>query len=270
MKYVAFLDGLGFKALINGSNQGRAQEIIRKFNQTVYNLWEDYNLQNSMMLYGITFSDSLVFYTNSNSQQELKFLIDFLIKLYRRTFEKCEFMLRGGIALGEFNNLEVKEFRTLSKNPIVGNGFIEAYLLESSHRIKGSKIIVSDLFITDTKLSLDYSTNKIELLEKNKKKLHEIKWIDVDYLRSNRSYFEKLIKLACDSKWLDHYYGTLETLLIGEKKNVKHSIFEQIISHLREEYKYKDLDRFIENFFMSQCSKKFKSCFLSLIRTKFS
>jgi len=46
MKYVAFIDTLGFKEKITSITHEQAVEVIGNFNQTVYNLWHESSLEN--------------------------------------------------------------------------------------------------------------------------------------------------------------------------------------------------------------------------------
>ena len=74
--------------------------------------------------------------------------------------------------------------------------------------------------------------------------------------------------MACQSKWMHHYYGTLETFLIKESKEDKSDIYIKIIDQIKRKYRYTDLDNFIENFMKSECSYNFKKSFLAFIRDK--
>lgn len=60
MRYVAFIDTLGFKQRISNISHHEAVEVIRKFNQTVYDLWSDLGYNEDRSLNGWTFSDSLI------------------------------------------------------------------------------------------------------------------------------------------------------------------------------------------------------------------
>ena len=97
--------------------------------------------------------------------------------------------------------------------------------------------------------------------------IYELKWGDITFLvENNYSSLNKFVDLACDSKWLDHYYGTLDTFLINESKEDKKDIYIKIIHRINEKHKFNDLDNFIENFMKSGCSKQLKKNFLGFIR----
>lgn len=70
------------------------------------------------------------------------------------------------------------------------------------------------------------------------------------------------------SKWLDHYYATLETFLIKEPEDNKHEIYSRIIEKIKTSYKYNDLDNFIENDLKSEAATYTKRSFLKFIREK--
>jgi len=141
-KYVAFIDVLGFKQKLKGLPQGEAEKIIQGFNQEIYSLWQElgYHNDNNHEIKGMTFSDSLVIYTEEISIN-LARLLKFLVKLYKTSIIKLGLPLRGGIAVGDFNDIPAKEFNNLQKSIVVGNAFIDAYTLESAYGIKGSKIL---------------------------------------------------------------------------------------------------------------------------------
>jgi len=211
----------------------------------------------------------LSLYTQNETTEQLKKILTFLLQLYRISLTKCDFPLRGGIAVGEFDDIPAKEFDNLQKGLVIGNGFIEAYLLESSYSVKGSKIIFKQNVNLKIERELNgFITQKIKKID-NDEILYELKWGDLLYLTNNNySALNSFVDIATSSKWLNHYYSTLETFLIKEPKDNKHEIYHRIINRLRYNYKYNDLDNFIVNFFNSQCSENFKRSFSSFIRSK--
>jgi len=60
MKYVAFIDSLGFKETIRQINHNEAKEKIIKFNQQIYDLWKKLNYHKDNSIRGRTFSDSFI------------------------------------------------------------------------------------------------------------------------------------------------------------------------------------------------------------------
>lgn len=269
MKYVAFIDTLGFKEKITNIPHEQAVEVIRNFNQTVFNLWQELNLKNDNKIKGRTFSDSIIIHSLGESNEELQKILNFLIHLYRRSVTMCDLPLRGGLAFGEYDDIRAVEFENLRKGLIVGTAFIDAYLLESSNYIKGSKLI----FGQNVNLKIERELHGIQTQKikttKDGKTLYELKWGDIIYL-TERNYetLNKLIDLATKSNWNDHYFGTIETFLIKESNENKFEIFSRIIDRLKNKYRYSDLDNFIENYLKSESAHYTKRSFLSFIRNK--
>lgn len=269
MKYVAFIDSLGFKNRITKISHEKAKTVIMDFNQEIYNLWRKLGYNNDNSINGRTFSDSLIIHTVDDSKEQLEKIITFLTKLYRISIIKCDLPLRGGIAVGEFDDLPATEFNNLQKGLLIGNAFIDAYLLESSYNIKGSKIIFKqDINLQIERKLNNFTTQKLKKTE-NGETLYELKWSDLVFL-SERNYesLNKFIDLATSSKWVDHYFGTLETFLIRETSDNKQDIFIKIIERLKQKFKYTDLDNFIENFLKSESATYLKRSFLAFLRNK--
>jgi len=211
MKYVAFIDTLGFKSKLQGLSHLDAKSIIQKFNQEIYRLWKKLEYDNDPDIRGRTFSDSLVVSTAGIRVVHLKKLLSFLVELYKVSIIECGLPLRGGIAAGEYDDIPAFEFDNLQKGIVVGNAFIDAYLLESTNGIKGSKLV----FKQEVKLKIDkqikkYSVQKIKE-DPNKNTIYELKWGDISFLVDNNyASLNKFVDMACQSKWLEHYYGTLD------------------------------------------------------------
>ena len=62
MKYVAFLDILGFKNKLAKLKQGEAEKYISDFSRTIYDIWEK---QNFNLINGYIVSDSVIIYTEN-------------------------------------------------------------------------------------------------------------------------------------------------------------------------------------------------------------
>lgn len=269
MKYVAFIDTLGFTQQITSISHEKAVQVIKNFNQTIFNTWQKLGLDHDDTINGRTFSDSMIINTRSDSDMELEKILLFLIKLYRESMTKRNLPLRGGLSVGQFDDIRAIEFDNLQKGLVVGTAFIEAYLLESSKNIKGSKL----LFGQEINLKIERNFHRFKTKKvKNDSEgysIYELKWGDLKYL-TERNYeaLYKFLDLATKSKWLDHYYGTLETFLIGESSDNKKEIFLRIINSLKNKYKYNDLDNFIENYLKSDSATYTKRSFLAYLRNK--
>ena len=271
MKYVAFIDTLGFKNKLQSISHEEAKTVIRSFNQEIFRLWQRLGYNNDHAIKGRTFSDSLIIYTSDDKIPQLKKLITFLIEIYRVSILRCDLSLRGGVAIGDYDDIKAIEFDNLQKGIVVGNAFIDAYALESANDIKGSKI----LFKQEIKLKIEkqirnYAVRNITKDAKGNQ-IWELKWADITFLvENNYSSLRAFVDMACRSKWIDHYYGTLDTFLINESKEDKQDVYIKIIDQISREYKHFDLDNFIENFMKSSCSSNLKKSFLAYIREKMS
>lgn len=270
MRYVAYIDTLGFKNLINKGSHSDAVAVIKLFNQTIYNLWREQNLDGDNSIKGRTFSDSIIIHTENDSNEQLSKLLTFILKLYKKSIILCDLPLRGGLAFGEYDDIKAVEFDNLAKGLVVGTAFVESYLLESSNNIKGSKLLLGQ----EVKLKIESLNNNSYKLSKVKtttdgRNIYELIWGNLEFLvENNYSALKKFIKLATSSKWIDHYYGTLETFLVNESSDDKNEIYTRIIEELRGNYKYSDLDNFIENYLKSDNATHTKKSFLAFIRDK--
>ncbi len=271
MKYVAFIDTLGFKNKLQSISHEEAKTVITNFNQEIFRLWQRLGYNNDHTIKGRTFSDSLIIYTSDDKIPQLKKLITFLIELYKVSILRCDLPLRGGVAIGDYDDIRAIEFNNLQKGIVVGSAFIDAYALESANDIKGSKI----LFKQEIKLKVEkqirnYAVKKIKKDAKGNQ-IWELKWADITFLvENNYSSLRTFVDMGCKSKWIDHYYGTLDTFLINESKEDKQDVYIKIIDQISREYKHFDLDNFIENFMKSSCSSNLKKSFLAYIREKMS
>jgi hypothetical protein len=267
MKIVAFVDTLGFKQKISTLKHEQAKEVIVKFNSEIYQLWSKLNYNNDHLIHGQTFSDSLIIYTENDSNASLKKILDFLNELYKIAITKVDLPLRGGISIGEFDRIPASNFDNLQKELVIGSAFIDAYFLESTNKVKGSKIVFRhNIHLTIEKKLEGFSSKKLRRLE-NGEYLYELIWGDIEFL-SNSNYYalSKFIELASESKWLDHYYHTLETFLINEQQSDKHQMFRKILEILKQKYKYNVTDDFISNFFKCEGIYNLKRSFSAYIR----
>lgn len=271
MRYVAFIDTLGFKQQLLGITHEEAKALIQGFNQEIYHLWSELGYHNDAGIRGRTFSDSLIIFTEGTTIDQLRKLIKFLVRLYRVSLVKCGLPLRGGIAVGEYDDIQATEFSNLQKGIVVGSAFIDAYALESANGIKGSKI----LFRQEIKLKIEksipgYAVKGVKK-DSNGNEIYELKWGDISYLvEENYLSLSKFVEIACKSKWLDHYFCTLDTFLTGETKEDKRDLYIKIIGMIDAKHSYNELDAFIENFMQSSCSVQLKKNFLGFIREHIS
>ncbi|MCK5138079.1 MAG: hypothetical protein KAR19_20005 [Bacteroidales bacterium] len=267
MKIVAFVDTLGFKQKISTLKHEDAKRVIKSFNSEIYQLWGRLNYNQDYTIHGQTFSDSLIVYTDNESNESLRKVLNFLTELYKIAITKVDLPLRGGISIGDFDRIPATNFDNLQKELVIGSAFIDAYFLESTNKIKGSKIIFRhNIHLTVEKKLKGFSSKKLLRLD-NGEYLYELIWGDIEFLsKSNYEALEKFIDLAVRSKWLDHYYHTLETFLTNEQQTDKHQIFRKILAVLKDKYKYNMTDDFIEIFFRSEGITNLKKSFLAYLR----
>lgn len=270
MKIVAFVDTLGFKQKISTISHLEAKEVIKSFNSEIYQLWQRLNFDQDNSIHGQTFSDSLIIYTDDDSDISLGKILTFLTEIYRISITKCDLPLRGGISIGDFDRIPATNFDNLQKELVIGTAFIDAYFLESANKIKGSKLAFRHNInlIIEKKYKDQFRTKELLKLD-NGEQLYELIWGDIEFLtHSNYEALNKFIDLACKSKWLDHYFHTLETFLTKETQSNKHQIFNKILLILKEKHKYTDTDNFIEKFLSTDGIKNLKKSLLSFLREK--
>lgn len=193
MRYVAFLDILGFKETLKNLEHNEAIKYIKDFASIVYNKFK--RVESDLNIKGYIFSDSLILYTKDTKNESLLALINLIRDICREEFEVNKVLLRGGLTRGAFDKVPAGELKALEKGLIVGTAFVDAYILESSAKVIG--IAISD----DVKAELSRYTTYSNIN-------NLLNYIDIDFLFSDDNLRE-FIKLAFDSNWLPHYYNTL-------------------------------------------------------------
>lgn len=266
MKIVAYVDALGFRERITSIKHEEAKEVIKCFNSEIFRLWQSYNYNHGRKIHGQTFSDSLIIYTDDDSNHSLEKVLSFLRELYKTSITKCDLPLRGGISIGDFDRIPSTDLKNLRKELVIGTAFIEAYLLES--KIKGSKLVFKHDIHRTIEQNLPRFLSKELVRIENGELLYELVWGDIEFLTMwDYEALNKFIQLASKSKWIDHYYHTLETFLTKESQKEKHHIFYKILDTLKSNYRYHDTDNFIENFMKTDGIKNLKKSFLSYLRS---
>lgn len=267
MKYVAFLDVLGFKKLLKGYNQYEAERFITSLSFLLYKIWEEKHAQESKNINGYIVSDSIIVYTNDDKPKALGELLDYIIEVSKRAFIEQSVLFRCGIAKGEFNQLKSHSFENLQKGLIVGQAYIDAYLLEDQAKV--SAIIVDENVARDIKELTNYDIT--ELKGKNQTSCYILRWANIDLLL-NEQNMTNYIELAKKSDWLPHYYNTLYLFISGANNDKKQlQVFENIISIISSGDKgqnYRAINKFIENAFKDDVEYNFKQMFLKFIRER--
>lgn len=99
MRYVAFIDTLGFKQKLAAGTHNDAIDLIKSFNRTIYELWSSFEFQKNTSINGRTFSDSIIIHSDGNSLSELEKILEFIVQLYRKSIITCDLPLRGGVSI---------------------------------------------------------------------------------------------------------------------------------------------------------------------------
>ena len=267
MKYVAFLDVLGFKQLLKGYKQYEAEQFIGSLSSLLYIIWDEKHAQESKNINGYIVSDSIIVYTNDDKPNALEELLGYIIEVSKRAFIEQSVLFRCGIAKGEFNHLKAHSFENLQKGLIVGQAYIDAYLLEDQAKV--SAIIVDKNVADDIKELTTYEIT--ELKGKNQSTCYILKWAGIDFLLNDQN-MQNYIQLAVKSEWLPHYYNTLYLFISGANNDKKQQqVFENIINTISKGDKgqnYRLINKFIENAFRDDVDYYFKQMFLKFIREK--
>lgn len=265
MKYVAFLDILGFKNRIRSLIQDKAKRFIIDFSKEIYVAFNRQNASNKIN--GYIVSDSLILYSNDIERESLYDLIELIRDVCKTEFKQNGILMRGAIAKGEFDRVPAIELPKLEKQLIVGQAYVDAYLLEDSVKVVGinlSKEVYDDIVNMD--ITLDVVEEKID------KEIHYLfRYINSEFLLQKEN-LKQFIKLAMKSKWLPHYYNAIYFAIKNETndKNVE-QIFvniEVLVCDNRPNEKWRELDTYIKNAFTNGVIDNFKIRFLKHIRKK--
>ena len=262
MKYVAFLDILGFKNKLKCLSQSEAKMYIGDFSSTVYSIFQN---TDSQLINGYIVSDSIIIYTNNVSEDALKALAKVVEKVCKEEFSQHGILIRGAISKGEFDNIPAIELPHLQKQLIVGQAYVEAYLLEDSVKTIGinlSKSVYQDLKNSGSNLNI--------IEEKIKDQLQYIlRYITIDYLLDENN-MSKFVVLAIEANWLPHYYNTLYFAMKRETNDNKvEQVFVNILNLVcdnKPSENWRDIDSFIKNSFNDNVIDNYKVRFLKYIR----
>lgn len=137
MKYVAFLDILGFKNILDEKNQETAKDFIIQFSKTIFKVFRSFEGALDFKVKGYIVSDSLILYSNDSSKEALVNLIEVVETICRDEYIKNGILIRGGISKGDFVKIKASELPNLEKALIVGKSYVKAYELEGANKVIG-------------------------------------------------------------------------------------------------------------------------------------
>lgn len=265
MKYVAFLDILGFKETLKKMKQLEAEEYISKFSSTAFKEWEKIK---PALLEGYIVSDSFIIYSKSVSEDSLKALLRLVDSICKKEFSENSILIRGAIASGDFERIKAKELVSLKKGLIVGQAYIDAYLLEGSIKMPG--IALSESVYKDLNNIDEFSKNLFDV-KKGKENIHILRYLSVDYFLEEMR-LEQFVCLATNSQWLPHYYNAIYFAFARENNDKKvqqvfANIFNLVCKGNPRDY-WRDIDRFIRNAFHPDVDDRFQTRLLKYLRAK--
>ena len=120
--FVAFIDICGFKAMM--SEENKASRALDKFYQIGYN-----ELQACRDINGIFISDCGILYvTRDTSKEEKLEILLRIVKSINLKMLEADYMLTTNIAYGDFFYQERRGFNGISKNLMMGNAYVKAFL----------------------------------------------------------------------------------------------------------------------------------------------
>ena len=120
--FVAFIDICGFKAMM--SEENKASRALDKFYQIGYD-----ELQACRDINGIFISDCGILYvTRDTSKEEKLEILLRIVKSINLKMLEADYMLTTNIAYGDFFYQERRGFNGISKNLMMGNAYVKAFL----------------------------------------------------------------------------------------------------------------------------------------------
>lgn len=276
MKYVAFLDILGFKNKLKELGQEKGVEYIECYSSAVYRVFSRYNrsveekknVQNQNKIKGFVVSDSVVLYSDGSDSNTLSELIGIIVELCREEFNQNSILIRGAIAKGNFDRIPAEELHNLKKQLIVGDAYVKAYGMEDSFKSTGIRLgdeVYQD--IINAGLDCDIVEEAID-----DGKYYILRYLSIDYLLETEGVFREFIHAAKKSEWMPHYYNSLYIAM----KNVANArkldkLFTKIVQEVsgnNPSENWRDIDMFIENSFNPGVFSNYQTRFLRYLRNQ--
>lgn len=263
MKYVAFLDILGFKNKLKKLSQTDARNYIGDFSATVYLLFQ--NISNNIN--GYIVSDSIILYSNDLTTKSLIDLVALVIEICKEEFTQNGILIRGAISKGEFDRIPAAELPKLQKQLIVGQAYVDAYLLEDS--MKSIGIILNREVYQDI-IGLNLDVNCFNDSSKNEEK-YILSYFDFEFISESKN-LQRFVDLAIDSNWLPHYYNALYLAIKDVKNNNRiYQLLDNLIIAIGNPSECRtEIDKFIKNTFNDDVISYYQIRFLGYIRERMS
>ena len=261
-KYVAFLDILGFKEKLKNLKQEDAKAFIGRFSMIAFEQWEN---MKPTLVEGYIVSDSFILYTHDMSAQSVSQLLSLVERICQQEFIANGILIRGAIAKGEFDRIEAKEIPSLRKGLIVGQAYVDAYLMEGS--IKAAGIALTNEVFQDIE-AYAYPINCFRE-NTNGKDICVMRYFNFDFLNEPKNIIN-FTNLAISAGWIPHYYNTLYWALRNEKPNKAISLFNSIVSCINNGNpgeNWRSLDMFIKGAFSDEVNTSFQMRFLAFLRS---
>lgn len=233
MRYVAFLDILGFKSKLEDFEHTEAIHFVKGFASTVYKNFK--LLETSNNIKGYLISDSLILYSTDIEKSSLIALLNLIEKICKSLFRDHEIFIRGAITRGDFDKVPASPIDKLEKGLIVGQAYVEALSLEGVAHVIGtiaSKDVVDDILKYKVKLDRLFKINTNMMVSTTSNRQNEsedcylLNYFDIDFLLENDN-LSKFINNTTKYKKVSHYKNTLTLVVENERDKDKINDFRR-------------------------------------------